>query len=152
MIRGANVLNLDVKGRMAIPSVYRQDLVERCEGKMTVTVNTTGEHCLWLYPRDEWMEVEKKVKQLPSFDPNHLKLNRFLIGLSNDVEMDKNGRILLVAPLREFAKLTKSICLVGQGNKFEIWDEELWNMRCEQWLKEGMDLSNISVEMEQLSL
>ncbi len=119
---------------------------------MVVTVNNTGEHCLWLYPMDEWEKVEEKIVALPSFDPNHQKLKRFLLGHASDLEMDGSGRILLPAPLREFAMMTKAVFLVGQGNKFEIWSEALWNTRRNQWLQEEMDLQNISAEMEQLSL
>ncbi|WP_424948065.1 division/cell wall cluster transcriptional repressor MraZ [Candidatus Spongiihabitans sp.] len=152
MIRGANTLNLDDKGRLAIPSRFRNALMDRCGGKMIVTVNNTKEHCLWLYPLDEWELVEQKIVALPSFDANHQRLKRFLLGYASDVEMDGSGRILLPAPLREFAMMTKSVLLVGQGNKFEIWSEQLWNARRSQWLQEDMDLENLSVEMEQLSL
>ncbi len=152
MIRGANTLNLDSKGRLAIPSRYRDAIADRCDGKMVVTVNNTKEHCLWLYPMDEWEKVEQKIVALPSFDPNHQKLKRFLLGYASDVDMDGSGRILLPAPLREFAMMTKVILLVGQGNKFEIWSEELWNARRSQWLQEEMDLDKLSIEMEQLSL
>lgn len=126
--------------------------MKRCDGCMVVTVNNTGEHCLWLYPMDEWEKVEEKIVALPSFDPNHQKLKRFLLGHASDLEMDGSGRILLPAPLREFAMMTKAVFLVGQGNKFEIWSEALWNTRRNQWLQEEMDLQNISAEMEQLSL
>ena len=152
MLRGANALNLDTKGRLAIPGRFRDELMQRCDGHMVVTVNNNKEHCLWMYPMDEWQRVEQKVVDLPSFDLNHQKLKRFLIGYASDVEMDKNGRVLLPAPLREFAMMKKEIFLVGQGNKFEIWNDELWTTRCNQWLQEDMDLEKISVEMEQLSL
>lgn len=152
MIRGANTINLDDKGRLAIPSKFRKGLVDRCDGNMVVTVNNTKEHCLWLYPLDEWELVEQKIVALPSFDANHQRLKRFLLGYASDVEMDGSGRILLPAPLREFAMMKKAVLLVGQGNKFEIWSEQLWNARRSQWLQEDMDLENLSVEMEQLSL
>lgn len=152
MIRGANSLNLDNKGRLAIPSRYRDAIFSRCDGQMVITVNNTKEHCLWLYPMDEWERVETKIVALPSFDPNHQKLKRFLIGYATDVEMDNSGRILLPATLREFAVMTKSVLLVGQGNKFEIWSEELWNARRSQWVEEDIDIEKLSVEMEQLSL
>lgn len=152
MFRGASALNLDNKGRLAIPVGYRSDLVERSGGKLVVTVNNTQEHCLWLYPLDEWSVVEKKVVGLSSFDPNHQKLKRFLIGYASDVEMDKSGRILLPAPLREFAMLDKAVFLVGQGNKFEIWNDELWSAKCDQWLKEDLDTESMSAELEQISL
>ena len=152
MFRGANALNLDTKGRLAIPVTHRAELMERCNGKMIVTVNNTRENCLWLYPFDAWEIVEQKVVNLPSFDPNHQKLKRFLIGYASDVEMDKSGRILLPGPLRDFAMLDKAVYLVGQGNKFEIWNEELWSAKCNQWMQEDIDSGNLSVEMEQISL
>lgn len=152
MLRGANSINMDSKGRFAIPRRYRDDLVTRCDGKMVVTVNNTSEHCLWLYPLDEWEKVEEKLVALPSFDPSHQKLKRFLLGYASDVDMDGNGRILLSSPLREFAMMTKEIYLVGQGNKFEIWSESLWHARRSEWLKEDTDSDGISVEMERLSL
>ena len=152
MFRGANSLNLDTKGRLAIPSRYRDDIQSRCDGHMVVTVNNFKDRCLWLYTMDEWQVVEKKIVDLPSFEPNHQKLKRFLIGYASDVEMDKSGRILLPALLRDFAVMSKEVFLVGQGNKFEIWSEELWNVRRSQWLDEELDLEKMSLEMEQLSL
>ncbi len=152
MFRGANSINLDSKGRFAIPSRYRENLITCCDGKLVVTVNNTREHCLWLYPMDEWEKVEEKLVALPSFDPAHQKLKRFLLGYASDVDMDGNGRILLPSPLREFSMMTKEIYLVGQGNKFEIWSESLWHARRSEWLKEELDSDRISVEMERLSL
>ena len=75
-----------------------------------------------------------------------------MLGYASDVQMDNNGRILFPAPLRDFAMLVKAAYLVGQGNKFEIWDGDLWNARCGQWLKEGLKSDVLSVEMEQLTL
>ncbi len=152
MFRGANSINLDSKGRFAIPSRYRENLITCCDGKLIVTVNNIREHCLWLYPMDEWEKVEEKLVALPSFDPAHQKLKRFLLGYASDVDMDGNGRILLPSPLREFSMMTKEIYLVGQGNKFEIWSESLWHARRSEWLKEELDSDRISVEMERLSL
>lgn len=151
MIRGAHSLTIDAKGRLAIPGRYRDELFERCNGRMVVTVNNTREHCLWLYPLDEWEKVEAKLVALPSFDANHQKLKRFLIGHATDVEMDKSGRILIPALLRDFAKMQQGIYIIGQGNKFEIWSETLWNERREQWLLEAPG-DTLSPEMEQLSL
>lgn len=152
MLRGANSLNLDTKGRLAIPSRYRAALMERCEGKMVVTVNNTKDHCLWLYPLDEWVQVEEKIVNLPSFDQNHQKLKRFLLGYASDVDMDGSDRILIPPTLRDFGMMNKAVMLVGQGNKFEIWAEDLWAAKRNEWLADEMDFDKISVEMEQLSL
>ena len=152
MFRGAHSINLDNKGRLAIPSRYRDDIADRCQGRFVITVNNTKEHCLWLYTMDEWEKVEQKLVNLPSFNPNHQKLKRFLLGQASDVDMDKSGRILLPAHLRDFAAMTKAVFLVGQGNKFEIWSEPLWNAKQAQWLEEDMDPDQVSTEMEQLIL
>ena len=152
MFRGVTTLSLDSKGRLAIPAQYRAGLQERCAGQLVATVNNTNQRCLWLYPLDEWVRVEQKVSALPDFDRNHQKLKRFFIGHASDVEMDKNGRLLLPAPLREFATMEHDLVLTGQGNKFELWSAPLWNAEREQWLKEDIDMQNISAEMEQLAL
>ncbi|MGR3985104.1 MAG: division/cell wall cluster transcriptional repressor MraZ [Gammaproteobacteria bacterium] len=152
MLRGGSSLSLDAKGRVAIPGRYRDELVRRCGGRLVVTVNNTGEHCLWAYPLDEWERVERKVDELPSFNGAHQKLKRFFLGHAREVDMDKSGRLLLPAPLKEFAKIDKEVFLVGQGNKFELWNEALWKTQCEQWLADDVDLSNLSPEMEQLTL
>lgn len=143
---------LDSKGRLAIPARYREAILKVCDGSMVVTLNNTKERCLWLYTVDQWMKVEQKIVELPSFNPEHQKLKRFMVGHANDVEMDGNGRILLPAHLREFAGMTKSVFMIGQGNKFEIWSEDLWVARRAEWLKEIPDPSAITLEMEQLSI
>ena len=152
MFRGASAVNLDDKGRLAIPGRYRAELHERCDGHLVITVNHNKETCLWIYPLDEWEVIEKKVVALPEFNADHQKLKRLLIGYASDVEMDKSGRVVLAAPLRDYAKLNKAVYLLGQGNRFELWDEQLWTTRREQWLQEEMDTATISPEMEQLSL
>ncbi len=152
MLRGASVINLDTKGRLAIPGRYRDALTDRCDGRLVVTVNNTKERCLWMYPMDEWEQVERKVAALPDFNTDHQRIKRFLIGYASDTEMDKNGRVLLPAPLREFAKISKAVYLLGQSNKFELWSEEQWIAKRNQWLEEEVDMERVSVEMEQLSL
>jgi len=152
MFRGASSLNLDAKGRLGIPSRFRDVLVERCDGRVVLTVNNTRERCLWLYPLDEWDTVERKVAELPSFDPTAQELKRFLIGYATDCELDSAGRIRVSAPLREFAELEKRVVLIGQRNKFEIWDESLWKTRCEEWLQMEPKDRQLPIELESISL
>jgi len=151
MFRGVNSLNLDAKGRLAIPTRYREGLSRQSNGKMVVTINN-AERCLWLYPLADWEEIERKLVNLPSLDPAAQRLKRILIGHANDCDLDAAGRVLLPAPLREFANLDKRVVMIGQGNKFEIWNEQLWNDRREQWLTDDSDLGPLPVEMESLSL
>ena len=152
MLRGASTLNLDSKGRFAVPTIHREPLAERCQGRLVLTVNNTRERCLWIYPQDEWERVEQKVVALPSFDPAAQALKRFLIGYASDCELDSANRVRIPAPLREFAALEKHIVLIGQGNKFELWDESRWKARCDEWLAVQTGEERLSVELESLSL
>jgi MraZ protein len=152
MYRGANQLKVDGKGRMALPTRYREELTERCNGSMVVTVNGTADNCLWLYPLDVWEQVERQVNKLSSMKPEHVKFKRFFVGYATDVEMDKTGRILLPPTLREFARIDKLIQFVGQGNKFEIWNASDWETDCEDWLMQSAKDLVPTPEMEELQL
>ena len=151
MFRGVNTLTLDAKGRLAIPTRYREELQRQGDGGMVATINN-AERCLWLYPLADWEEIERKLVNLPSLDAAAQRLKRILIGHASDCDLDAAGRVLLPAPLREFARLDKRVIMIGQGNKFEIWNDEFWNERREQWLTEDSELGPLSVEMESLSL
>lgn len=129
MFRGATQLNLDSKGRLAIPSRYRDELRADCAGNLIVTADPS--RCLLIYPQPEWEPIEEKLNGFSSFHPQIRNLQRLLIGNASEVEMDSAGRILIGAPLRQFAGLQKEIMLVGQGKKFELWDLEKWNLEIE---------------------
>ena len=151
MLRGVNALNLDAKGRLAVPTRYRDRLHRLCEGQLVLTINNT-ERCLWLYPVNEWEEIERKLVNLPSLDASAQRLKRILIGHATDCELDGAGRVLIPGLLREFARLDKRAVMIGQGNKFEIWQEDLWNEQREQWLNQPLDEGPLPVELESLSL
>ena len=131
MFRGGSTINLDAKGRMALPTRYRATLMERCEGRMVITVHDDG--CLLVYPLPEWEEIERKVMRLPNRSRKTRQLQRMLLGRASEVELDGNGRILIPPRLREFASLDKRVVLAGVGNKFEVWNEEHWEQGCEVW-------------------
>lgn len=150
LFRGVNTLNLDAKGRLAIPSRYREDLGEICEGQLVMTVDR--DQCLLIYPTPEWEEIEKKLVKLPSLNKQARRLQRLLIGHATELELDSHSRILIPPPLREFAELDKKVMLIGQGNKFELWDETRWNTRRNEWMEEEDDDLTLSAELESLSL
>jgi len=137
VFRGVTILSLDSKGRLAIPAKYRAELTESCEGHLIVTVDKG--QCLLLYPRDEWETVEKKLMSLPSINDDIRILQRLLVGHAADVDMDGNGRVLVPPPLRKYAQLEKQVVLIGQGKRFEIWDEETWNSQCADWLSKDIE-------------
>lgn len=149
--RGINNLALDAKGRMAMPARYRDRLLEGCGGRLVVTVDR--DHCLLVYPLPEWEIIESKLVELPSLNKQARLLQRLLIGHATECEMDGQGRILVPPMLREFAGLTKKMVLIGQGKKFEIWDEETWNENQEAWIESVQgDEGDLPVSLEELSL
>ncbi len=149
MFRGVNCVSLDSKGRIAVPTRYRGDLLAQCAGRLIMTVDR--DHCLLLYPLPEWEVIEAKLVRLSSFNVHTRRLQRLLVGHATECDMDGAGRILLPAPLRSFAGLEKDIMLIGQGNKFELWDEATWNARRAEWLAET-DGEDLPAELQSLSL
>ncbi len=138
---------MDAKGRIAIPTRYRSELQECCERQMIVTVamddRCSGvEGCLWLFPLPEWEMVEQKIEKLPALNKMTIKLRRFLIGHATECEMDGHGRLLIPGRLRKLAKLEKRLVLLGQLNKFEIWNEENFNDEEDDWLN-GTDTEGL---------
>jgi len=137
MFCGINAVNLDTKGRMAIPAKYRARLQEEVNNQLVVTIDTE-DACLLLYPITAWKVIEQKIELLPSFNQVTRRIQRLLIGHATEVEVDGNGRILLPSLLRDYAGLDKKIVLIGQGKKFEIWAEDKWTASRTSWLKEGL--------------
>ncbi len=151
MFRGVNPINLDAKGRMAIPARYREQITGCCDGSLVATIDTEA-RCLLLYPLPEWEEIQAKIEALPSFNPAARRIQRLLIGHATDLDMDSNGRLLLPAPLREYAMLEKRVVLLGQGRKFEIWSEEQWLDTRDEYLQEVDGGNELPDEMQSLSL
>jgi MraZ protein len=135
MFRGVNQVNLDAKGRLAMPARYRDQISVRCAGHLVLTIDTE-ERCLLLYPVDEWEIIQAKIDALSSFNPVTRRLQRLLVGHASDIEMDSNGRLLIPSLLRVYAGLDKKVILLGQGRKFELWDEDNWNETRDKYLQE----------------
>lgn len=149
VFRGATKVTLDAKGRLAIPSRYRARLAECCGGQLVATVDR--DYCLLIYPFPEWEIIEQKLVALPSLNRQARRLQRLMVGYATELEIDGHGRILLPIELREFAGLTKQAILLGQGNKFELWDEDSWNEKRDSWLNADDDV-DLPAELESLSL
>lgn len=124
MFQGAAQLNLDSKGRLAIPSRHRDMLLAQCEGQLVLTADADG--CLLFYPQPEWEPIRDKLLKLSALNPRIRALQRRLIGYAEEVVMDAAGRVLISSALRTYATLDKRVMLIGQGNKFELWDEAKW--------------------------
>jgi MraZ protein len=150
MFRGLSKITLDAKGRLAIPSRYRDRILARSEGNLILTVDRT-DPCLLLYPLPDWEELERKLARLPTMHRQTRRLQRLMQGHAADTEMDGQGRILIPGVLREFVGLDKQGVLVGQGNRFEIWDEDRWTQKRAEWLaQEDDEFSQLPPELESL--
>jgi MraZ protein len=145
---GETAINLDAKGRLAVPMRYRDDLKEQCGNRLVLTYSAFDSGVLWLYLEKEWQRVRDEVMDLPSLNPSHRALQRRLVGSATAVEPDGSGRILLPSSLREFTGLEKRVVLLGMGSRFELWNENTLNQkRVEENLEE-----QASEEMSRLVL
>ncbi|PKH22716.1 cell division/cell wall cluster transcriptional repressor MraZ [Enterobacterales bacterium CwR94] len=141
MFRGATLVNLDSKGRLAVPTRYRDTLIGESQGQMVCTIDL-HQPCLLLYTLPEWEIIEKKLARLSSMNPAERRVQRLLLGHASECQMDNAGRLLLANTLRQHASLTKEVMLVGQFNKFELWDEQTWY----QQVKEDIDAEQSAQE------
>ena len=123
MFQGETAITVDDKGRMAIPTAYR-DEVARGGNRLVVTYNPYEAGCLWLYPEAEWQRVRDQVNALPNAKRVHRNLQLKLVGAATLVEPDGNGRVVLPPSHRASAGLGKKVVLLGMGSKFELWSEQ----------------------------
>ena len=121
MIMGEYSHTIDTKGRLIIPSKFREELGE------TFVVTKGLDGCLFLFSDEEWKAFEIKLKSVPLTNKNARQFARFFVAGATPCELDKQGRILLPATLREFAGLEKDVVLTGMLNRIEIWSKEKWN-------------------------
>jgi len=141
MFMGQYNHTIDIKGRLIIPSKFRERLGE----EFVVTKGMDG--CLFVYANEDWSAFEQKLTSLPLINKEARKFARFFLAGASQVEVDKQGRILIAANLREFAGLDKDVVLVGVGSRIEIWSLEKWeNMDFDD------DMDDISAAMESLGL
>ena len=121
MFMGEYSHTIDTKGRLIIPSKFREELGE------TFVVTKGLDGCLFAFSDEEWKAFEIKLKSLPLTNKNARQFARFFVAGATPCELDKQGRILLPATLREFAGLEKDVVLTGMLNRIEIWSKEKWN-------------------------
>lgn len=129
MFRGRYTHAIDSKGRVSIPSRFREVISGRSHQAFMVTNDL--DPCLVAYPMEEWMEMERRLQTLPSFVPETIQFRRFFISGAQECPVDRQGRILIPASLREYAQLGREALFVGLLEKFEIWSPELWKPKPE---------------------
>lgn len=150
MFFGETAITLDAKGRIAMPTRYREDLMSACQGKLVLTYSAFDSGCLWLYPESEWSRVREQVMALSTFNPSHRSLQRRLVGSATQLDVDGNGRLQLPQTLRQVANLEKRVVLMGMGQRFEIWNENILSQRRVE--EERQMQAESSSEMSQLVL
>jgi len=152
MLLGTHTLNLDNKGRMAIPAKYRGALVPAEQQRVVLTINPR-DTCLWLYPEQTWLPIAQKVAALPPLKPENRALQRLLLGSACVLEPDSQGRIPVASELRKQAGLSKKIALIGLVNKFEVWDADIWSeIQAQNVAAAQQPDSEVSAELSSLAL
>ncbi|MGH8247559.1 MAG: division/cell wall cluster transcriptional repressor MraZ [Gammaproteobacteria bacterium] len=135
MFRGFSAVSMDNKGRLAIPTRFRERVAVIAEGRLVLTLNPL-DRALWLYPLPEWELIENKLATLSDFDRQSRRAKQMMRGYATDCVLDGQGRILIPLELRKYASLNRQAVILGQGNKFEIWDHASWKGQRDEWLEQ----------------
>ncbi len=146
MFQGETAITVDDKGRLAVPTAYRDLIARNCGNRLVITYNPFESGCVSLYPQDEWERVRDAVNQLPNTQKAHRALQLKLVGAATPVELDGNGRISIPASMRSAVGIEKKAVLVGVGNKFDLWSEQAHHAQIRQTLSDE-DLSTQMLEL-----
>ncbi len=152
MFRGFSTVSVDIKGRLAVPSRFRERLTAIAGGCLIQTLSPL-DRSIWLYPITEWEVIENKLAALSDFDKQSRRAKQMMRGYATDCQLDSQGRILLSQELRDYAGIKRQAVILGQGNKFEVWDQASWQEQRDQWLDQiGTEDSVPSDALKPLSL
>jgi len=141
MFQGESAITLDDKGRLTIPTIYRELVTSTCINRLVFTYNPFERGCLWLFPQNEWETVRDQVNALSTVKRVHRDLQLKLVGAAQLVEPDSNSRVLVPASQRTAAGIEKKAVLLGMNNKFELWSEQAHLAKIHQTIGED-DLSS----------
>lgn len=130
--RGNTAVNLDAKNRLAIPTKYRQGLLDACSGEIILSPHPRG--CLLLVPAPEWDAFEEDIMSRPASSENATIFKEWLVGGAEDLVMDSTGRVVVSSELRKLAGLEKELMLVGQRTHFNVWDRARFEARASKIL------------------
>lgn len=148
--RGLTSLSVDAKGRVAVPKVHRDTLEVSGVKELAVTASPSG--CLNVYSKENWLEMEKKLMSVPNAGSKAVQqLQHLYMGYCEIVQLDGTGRLSLTAPQRKKAGIDRKAMWVGQGEKFEIWDEATWEEKFGKLDSDEIDLSDLPDELKALS-
>ena len=150
MFIGEHKQKMDTKGRVVVPSKFRDEL-----GNQVVVTKGLGEQCLYAFSRESWEKVVNKLEELPMTNMKVRNFNRFFLAGANNLEADKLGRVLVSSALREYALLDKEVVWVGVGNRMEIWDVDKWKENSDKFTEDsedGIDMEELSEYMAELGI
>jgi len=150
MFNGEKPISIDAKGRVAIPTCFRERIAEVCSNQLVMTYSVHARGCLWLYPRPEWEIVRDRVKDLDEFVKQHRMVKLKVINSALEIEPDANGRIVLPPKMRQVANVEKHAVFMGATNRFEIWNEEA--LAQERGDYADIDIAEVSDELLNLEL
>jgi MraZ protein len=146
VFQGETAITVDDKGRLAVPTAYRELVARECGNRLVITYNPFESGSLYLYPDAEWQRVRDAVNALPSARAAHRALQLKLVGAATPVELDGNGRISIPASHRNAVGIEKRAVLLGMGDKFELWSEQAHHAQIRQTLGDD-DLSDHMLEL-----
>ncbi len=150
MFKGISSLSIDAKGRASMPQRYRAVFCLEQKSKLIITADR--DKCLLIYTLSNWGLIEQKLSNLPSYNKDARFIQRLLIGYATETEIDIQGRFMIPNPLREYAHIQKKVILLGQGNKFELWSENIWNKNIKTWLSNSCDDESNNSSLNDLKL
>lgn len=146
MFRGRFEHSLDAKGRVSIPSKFREVLTTNFDERLIIT---NFDNCLWAYPTAEWQKIEDRVSALPQFKPEVKALQRVFISAATECPIDKQGRILIPQTLRDYAGIERDLVFVGMTKRIEIWSIERWG---KVFTESQDDLSKMAEKLAELGI
>ena len=147
MFQGETAITIDDKGRLAIPTSYRDVIARACEGRLVITYNPFEAGSLYLYPMPVWERVRDQVNALPRTKSVSRSLQLKLVGAATFVEPDANGRIGIPASHRSAVGIERRAVLLGMGDKFELWSEQAHHAQIRQTVSDE-DLSDELLELQ----
>lgn len=146
MFRGRFEHSLDLKGRVSVPSKFREILSTNFDERLVIT---NFDECLWAYPYTEWQLIENKVASLPQFKPEVKALQRVFVSAATECPLDGQGRILIPQTLRDYAGISRDLVFVGMTKRIEIWARDRWEKIFE---KSRHDLDAMMEKLAELGL
>lgn len=149
MFRGQYEHTMDTKGRVSLPARFRENLADldiTMHAPERLIITRTFHQCLVIYPYDRWLRFEEKIRQLPQFDPNIVRLKRVYIAGATECTLDRHGRLLVPQAMRESVALTERVIWVGQLDTIELWSVERWQDAMQDALTDPKALASAMAE------